>query len=251
MPKGQAPTPGLDVSSSVLVSCCVVDAPGSGMQLAPTPLPPSVSTSPTGLDLPDDLSFDEWQGIGQSFGVALQAAAWCIGDWLVYGERKWGRQLLMDGAEFDGPASRIPAEAYNAAIGSTGMDLQTLKNYASTCRAIPREERHPALTFGHHVSLAPLPKSTRKEWVKVLTSVPKPPSVKRFRLSLRVAGDRPRVVTDEEIRHRGEHAGHDNYIPHLTKLLTILRRTVPNMDEDQREALREDSEQLVALLTEL
>jgi hypothetical protein len=234
---------------SHLLALVVVDALSENMTLATAqPLPPSVATTPTGLDLPEDLSFDAWQGIGQNFGVALQAAAWCIGDWLVYGERKWGKQLLMDGEEFDAAAGRVPAAAYDAAINSTSLDRSTLKSYASVCRSIPKVERCEALTFTHHAALAPLQREQRDKWLKVVAQQPSPPSVKRLRMSMRIAGATPRIVTDEEITKRGEHSGHDNYIPHLTKLLTALRKTVPNMNEEQREALKEDTEQLVEFL---
>ena len=79
----------------------------------------------------------------------------------------------------------------------------------------------------------------------------KVPTVKRLAISLRIAEEKPRIVTDDEITSRGEQAGHENYIPHLTRLLTVLRKTVPGMTEEQREALREDSQQLVDLLEAL
>lgn len=79
----------------------------------------------------------------------------------------------------------------------------------------------------------------------------KMPTVKRLSISLRIAEESPRIVSDEEITSRGEQAGHDNYIPHLTRLLTILRKTVPGMSQDQRSALKEDAEQLLDLLENL
>ena len=77
------------------------------------------------------------------------------------------------------------------------------------------------------------------------------PSVKRLGLSIRIAEEKPRIVTDEEITQRGEQAGHDNYGVHVIRLLTILRKTVPGMTEEQREALKEDAAQLLELLESL
>ena len=106
------------------------------------PLPPFIEATPTGLVLAQDLTFDEWGAIGRSFGTALQTAAWCIGDWMVYGERKWSKQLLLDGAEFDAKKpDRIPSYVFDAAIQSTSLDRQTLSQYASVCRKIPMPER--------------------------------------------------------------------------------------------------------------
>jgi hypothetical protein len=229
------------------------DVLDEGMEIS-KPLPPFIQATPTGLVLAKDLTFEEWGAIGSSFGTALQTAAWCIGDWMVYGERKWSEQLLMDGSDFDPVApNRIPSQVFDAAIKSTNLDRQTLSQYASVCRKIPMEERRINLSFGHHRLLAPLPSPQRLEWLSILDSESKSgvPTVKRLGLSLRIAEDAPRIVTDEEITQRGEQVGHDNHIPHLTRLLTVLRKTVPLMDGDQREALREDCEQLMDLLNAL
>ncbi len=224
------------------------------MEIANTPsLPSFIEATPVGMKLSKDLTFDEWQAIASSFGTAMQTAAWCIGDWMVYGERKWGRQLLLEGDEFDPKKpGRIPSHVFDAAVRSTGLDRQTLSQYANVCRKIPMADRRIEYSFGHHRILAPLPPAKRLEWMSLLDSESKKesmPTVKRLALSVRCAkDDSPRIVTEKEIIRRGEHAGHDNYIPHLTKLLTCLRKTLPGMDEDHREALRTDAAPLMAML---
>lgn len=219
-----------------------------------TPLPAFIQATPTGLILAKDLTFDEWEAIGSSFGTALQTAAWCIGDWMVYGERKWSKQLLLNGADFDPKTpNRIPSHVFDLAVTTTGLDRQTISKYAEVCRKIPLAERRIQLSFGHHRILAPLPSPQRLEWMALLTDSEsvKLPSVKRLALSVRIGGGAPRVVTEEEITQRGEHAGHDNYVPHLTRLLSVLRKTVPAMTAAQRESLRDDAEQLIELLEDL
>lgn len=47
------------------------------------------------------------------------------------------------------------------------------------------------------------------------------------------------------IRGRG---GNDNYVPHLTRLLSSLRKTLPEMDECQLAALMADLGQLKAII---
>lgn len=217
-------------------------------------IPAFIQTTPTGLILSKDLTFEEWSAIAGNFGKALQTAAWCIGDWMVYGERKWAKQLLLDGAEFDPDTpNRIPSHAFDLAVTATGLDRQTISKYAEVCRKIPREERRVQLSFGHHRILAPLPSPQRLEWMALLTDSEsvKLPTVKRLALSVRIASDGPRVVTEEEITKRGEQSGHDNYVPHLTRLLTVLRKTVPGMTQNQREALKDDAEQLLDMLNNL
>jgi hypothetical protein len=231
----------------------LIDVETVGMLTTTRPLPPAITLTATGLDLDADLSFEEWQSIARNFGTALQSAAWCIGDWLVYGENKWGRQMALKGEGFDEISStRIPAEAYDLALEATGLDLGTLKNYAMACRAIPRSERRPGLTFAHHLALVPLKPDLRTRWLEVISEMTKPPTVKRLRLSLRIAEpEAPRIVGDAEIMRRGHAAGHDNYVPHLTRLITVLRKTLPGMDPYQRAALKEDFEQLLALLRQV
>jgi hypothetical protein len=210
--------------------------------------------SPTGLKISQSITFDEWAAIGGRFGTALQTAAWCIGDWMVYGERKWGHQLIFDGEEFNPKLpARIPSAAFEMAVASTGLDWQTLSVYASVCRKIPLAERKIRLTFGHHRILAPLPPPQRLEWLSLFDSESNSvPTVKRLALSVRMAGDGPaRIVTDEEIMAQAEASGHDNYIPHLMRLVTILRKTIPAMDARQRMALKQDLADLYELVAKI
>ena len=235
---------------------CEFDAGAGAMELAATQQPPAfIQPTPVGLQLARDLTFREWQAIAESFGRALQTAAWCIGDWLVYGERRWGKQLLLDGEEFDpDTAGRVPSHAFDAAVAATGLDRQTLSNYANVCRKIPIEDRRAEFSFAHHRILAPLPPAKRQEWLALLDSESNKdqlPTVKRLALSVRCVIGAPRVVTDSDLQQRGEHAGHDNYVPHLTRLLTVLRKTLPDMSDDQRAALRDDARPLMQLLRSL
>jgi len=237
----------------MIVYCDFDDEPVC-MEISKAPaLPAFIEATPVGMKLSKDLTFEEWQAIAASFGAALQAAAWCIGDWMVYGERKWGKQLLLDGEDFDpGKPGRIPSHVFDDAVAATGLDRTTLQTYATVCRKIPLEERRIRVSFGHHRILAPLPPAKRMEWWSILDSESrKLPTVKRLALSVRTAPDQPRIVSDKDIIRRGEQAGHDNYIPHLTRLLTCLRKTLPSMDDDQREALRTDAAPLMAILDAL
>lgn len=238
-----------------MIAVAEFDVVPAGMEITTAkPLPTFIEATPTGLILAKDLTFEEWNAIGSSFGTALQTAAWCIGDWMVYGERKWSKQLLLAGAAFDPQTpNRIPSHVFDMAVAATGLDRQTISKYGEVCRKIPMEERRINLSFGHHRLLAPLPSPQRLEWMALLTDSEsvKLPTVKRLAISLRLADKSPRIVTDDEITSRGEQAGHDNYVPHLTRLLTVLRKTLPDMSQDQRTALKEDAEQLLDMLNEL
>lgn len=105
-----------------------------GRQLA---LPGDVS--PIGLILPDDLSFEQWSGIGSALQGVNRSLMWWIGDWLRYGERKWG-------------------EMYAQAVQETGKaydSLRAAKWVAETFDDTVR--RRTNLSWGHHREAAALP----------------------------------------------------------------------------------------------
>jgi len=61
-----------------------------------------------GLELPGQLSFEIWLRIGAQLSVAVSSSAWCLGDWLRYGEAAY-------------------ASRYRDAIQQTSLDYQTLR----------------------------------------------------------------------------------------------------------------------------
>lgn len=71
---------------------------------------------------------------------------WWLGDWLNYGERKYG-------------------ETYAQAVESTGFDVQTLKNDAWAAESIESFRRRDDLTFGHHAEVASLAPDKQDEWL--------------------------------------------------------------------------------------
>src|SRR5438045_2803807 len=44
----------------------------------------------TGLALPEDLTFEDWLSIGLKLHQMEKSVQWWIGDWLRFGERKYG-----------------------------------------------------------------------------------------------------------------------------------------------------------------
>ena len=65
-------------------------------------------------------------------------AAWCLGDWLVFGEQAY-------------------AGRYRQAIERTSLDYQTLGNYAWVAKRFSLSRRRDELSFGHHSEVAALP----------------------------------------------------------------------------------------------
>jgi hypothetical protein len=107
-----------------------------------------------GLELPSSvkLPFDRWLHIGELLSTVRTSSAWCLGDWLVYGETMYtGR--------------------YRDAIRHTSLDYQTLRNYAWVARRFPMSRRHELLSFGHHAEVASLPEPEQDFWLRKAESI--------------------------------------------------------------------------------
>jgi hypothetical protein len=109
--------------------------------------PERVRVPRMGLELPRRLGFEAWQRIGTQLSAAVSSSAWCLGDWLVYGQ-----------AAFSG--------RYRDALEQTSLDYQTLRNYAWVARRFPLSRRRDNLSFGHHAETAALPGPEQDFWLR-------------------------------------------------------------------------------------
>ena len=96
-----------------------------------------VLVSRRGLELRRGLPFERWLGIGRQLSAVSTSAAWCLGDWLAFGERAY-------------------AGRYRQAVEQTSLDYQTLRNYAWVARQFVISRRRDMLSFGHHAEVAAL-----------------------------------------------------------------------------------------------
>ena len=188
-----------------------------------------------GMTFQEELPFEEWQQIGQRFGEATKRFSWALGDWLVYGGTNYKK--------------RLSAEMFEEAEKTTGVDRASLLNLATVCRRIPMEKRIPHLSFEHHQAVASIAnEESRFGWLKFLSENESQPSKKILKLSISCSPKEPKLITREEYQGRKRKFGSDNYIVHLTRLLSVLRKTLPALDEDERAALRADTKDLKRLL---
>lgn len=139
-----------------------------------------------GLQLPRRLPFESWLIIGRELSEICTSSAWCLGDWLVYGEETY-------------------AGRYRDAIEQTSLDYQTLRNYAWVVKRFSPSRRRDTLSFGHHAEVAALPEPEQDFWLRKAEEVRW--SVKRLRREVRtslmersVSGDRQ----DEDAADRGQ-----------------------------------------------
>lgn len=105
-----------------------------------------ILTTRVGLKFPAEVSFDSWQRAGSQISRVVDSFAWCLGDWLVYGQRRY-------------------TDRYRQAVEAVGLHYQTLRNYASVARRVDLTRRRPALSFQHHAEVAALSDVEQETWL--------------------------------------------------------------------------------------
>lgn len=91
------------------------------------------------LELPPSTTFEQWVMVGRQLCLGQQAVNWHIGDWWVFGDRRYGER------------------AKAAAEGIFGLEFGSLANLGTVSRAFETSRRHEVLTFTHHAEVASLP----------------------------------------------------------------------------------------------
>lgn len=93
----------------------------------------------------------EWADHGHRLGVIGRGAGWWIGDWVRYGNERFGERYVR--------ASRI-----------TGYDVQTLMNMVYVASRFEPDERREALSWSHHAELAAVDPAEREQWLDLAES---------------------------------------------------------------------------------
>lgn len=102
--------------------------------------------TPTRLILDLDLSYEQWEQVGVTLTLIRDGIEWWLGDWLRYGEQRWG-------------------EKYAAAQLETGKAYGTLANYKYVADRIEPSRRRENLSFSHHQTVASLPPKEQDAWL--------------------------------------------------------------------------------------
>lgn len=103
--------------------------------------------TPTAIVANGRPSFDEWEAVGCFLQVIERAHQWWIGDWMNYGEQFYGEKSAQ-------------------AVDATGLQPDTITQYAWVARQVPLERRDPELSFSHHREVADLPAGEQNAWLK-------------------------------------------------------------------------------------
>tara|TARA_Y100000310_G_scaffold161595_1_gene161492 strand:- start:1392 stop:1913 length:522 start_codon:yes stop_codon:yes gene_type:complete len=112
------------------------------MTLAPLGIPGKLS--PTALALPEDLTYDQWEAVGGTLRLMEGAVQFWIGDWIRYGQRRYG-------------------EMYSQALDATDYEHGSLRNMVYVAEAIETSLRNDNLSWHHHKAVAPLEPEEQRE----------------------------------------------------------------------------------------
>jgi hypothetical protein len=208
---------------------------------------PKITISRVGLQIADELSFDEWQDLASSIGDVASSIAFVVGDWLVYGQNLFGTEGT--------PERRVSADAYQVAIAATGLDLSTLQNYAYVSRNVPFSLRTERLSWEHHRLVAKLPDGEKQGWLEACVAeedAGRRMSTRRLRKSLNLG----RIANDKDLEPDESDKGIDNHIPFVNRLAVWWKRMQSNRflataTTEQRAALKRDLEPVVSIYNQL
>ncbi|MEU1041039.1 LmbU family transcriptional regulator [Streptomyces sp. NPDC005907] len=102
----------------------------------------------SGMTFPQNLPERSWEQIGTNLRELVNSSAWWLADWLLYGEATYGWRR------------------YKEAIERTGLDYQTLRNYAWVARRFEHHRRHDSLSFAHHAEVTRLAPAEQDYWLR-------------------------------------------------------------------------------------
>lgn len=116
----------------------------------------------------------DWLAAGRSLGAMGRCSRWWLGDWIRYGNAKFG-------------------ERYSRAAAITGYDSQTLMNMVSIASKFEISRRREDLSWSHHETVAALQVEEQEGWLD--RAATERLSVVDLRLELRAArkGERQRA----------------------------------------------------------
>lgn len=106
-----------------------------------------VALTPTSWNVNGTLDLGEWAEQGRRLGMIGRGAGWWIGDWLNYGNARYG-------------------EKYTRAAKLTGYDVQTLRNMVYVAARFETSRRRDALSWTHHAEVAALSDEEQDTWLE-------------------------------------------------------------------------------------
>lgn len=184
---------------------------------------PKYSIELTGIQFNEELSFDEWDDLGQKLAPIGKSIGFIIGDWINYGEIRWGNK-------------------YEEALGRTGLAYTTLAHYAYVARRVQFCFRKQNLDYTIHATVAKIKDPTEQQhWLDMAEKH----SLGKRRLQKSI--NFGRLATEQEVAGDPHDKRHTTYLSLLNKIRRWWQEQtetapVDEWDEERRQALKEDFE---------
>jgi hypothetical protein len=182
---------------------------------------------PTGIEFHGDLTREEWTDLGQKLSAVGKSIGFIIGDWINYGETRWG--VIKD-------LEKV-----------TKLDYGTLRNFSHVSKRVQLSLRNDNLDWYHHAVVAKVksPEDQRK-WLAAAAE--EEMSVRRLRRSVHEG----RVVSTQEMREDPADRGTATYMTWLNKLAQWWKRRIDadpisDWDPQDRARLKRDLEPLARI----
>jgi len=171
-----------------------------------------------GLNLDENTTAKEWAEIGKQLLVGNKMLNWCIGDWLVFGERK----------NFASLSSEL------------GFDEGYLRNLKWIAKEFPLSSRRDDISHKHYQILAPLDKSDRTGWLDKIKS--EKLSTRELTMRVREAYSDVERDTSSPVR---------TLTSKVRNLISQIQEASESWDESQKRAWKAEIEPLVSLYESL
>lgn len=145
-----------------------------------------------------EMDLDEWVAAGRSLGTLGRCSKWWIGDWIRYGNSKFG-------------------ERYTRATTITGYDAQSLMNMVWVASRFDISRRRENLSWSHHEAVASLEADEQEKWLDRASE--NRLSVADLRLELRTAR---KAAAEEEPEDEVDEEGNEVTCPHCRRPFKLL-----------------------------
>ena len=114
--------------------------------LASLPISDRVTATRTSLQIEGDLSYEEWELLGQGLQTLSGAWQWWVGDRLCYGEKRYGERY----------AQAVEASEH------LGISVDSIRQAQWVAEKVPVVIRNYNLTWTHHYAVASLDAAEQK-----------------------------------------------------------------------------------------
>ena len=112
---------------------------------------PGCEFTTTELKITADLRLEDWARIGDVLRRAESGIQWWLGDWMAYGDRKYGDTKYAQAVDVH---------------EQTGINVDTLRYYQHVSEKVAPVRRLTNLSWSHHQVISGLDADDQKRWLK-------------------------------------------------------------------------------------